>query len=234
MTAVAPARFHGDFGWHVLQAEPGSALHGGRVPAHFTRPVHLMLYGRRLFELLRQPWDLVHCWEEPYIAAAAQVAARTPPGVPLVFATFQNIAKKYPPPFSWIERFAMHRADGLIAFGQTVLDVAIGRGFRVRARTRHSARRGRRAVCPDVAGPRRVRAELGWCDAAPVVGFLGRFVPRKASCGWPRRSMMSRVRGAPCSSGRDRSSTTFGHGRGVTAIGVHPDRRRRTKTSRAG
>ena len=179
VTAVAPARFRGDFGWHELQAEPGERCTVAAVPAHFTRPVHLMLYGRRLFELLRQPWDLVHCWEEPYVAAAAQVAARTPARVPLVFATFQNIAKRYPPPFKWIEHFAMDRADGLIAFGQTVLDVAIGRGFS-RARTRvippgvDTVR-----FAPNAADRVAVRAELGWHDDRPVVGFLGRFVPEK-------------------------------------------------------
>src|SRR5262245_66083689 len=85
VTAVAPARFRGDFGWHVAEAQPGERCAVAAVPAHFTRPVHLMFYGRPLGQLLRQPWDLVHCWEEPYVAAAAQVAARTPARIPLVF-----------------------------------------------------------------------------------------------------------------------------------------------------
>ena len=91
-----------------------------------------MLYGRRLSELLRRPWDLVHCWEEPYIAAAAQVAAWTPPGVPLVFATFQNIAKRYPPPFSWIERRALSAGGRVIAFGRDGPDRARDAAIRVR------------------------------------------------------------------------------------------------------
>ena len=179
VTAAAPARFRGDFGWHVLQTQPDEPCAVTGVPAHFTRPVHLMLYGRQLSNLLRQPWDLVHCWEEPYIVAAAQVAQRTPARVPLVFATFQNIAKQYPPPFSWIERRAMDRADGLVAFGRTVFDVLVGRGF---------ARNRTRVIPPgvdtrrffrDAAARDNVRAELGWQDDTPVVGFLGRFVPEK-------------------------------------------------------
>jgi len=179
VTAAAPARFHGDFGWHLLQAQPGERCTVAAVPAHFTRPVHLMLYGRRLFELLRQPWDLVHCWEEPYTFAAAQVAVRTPAHVPLVFATFQNIAKRYPPPFSWIERRVLERADGLIAFGRTVFDVVTARGFD-RSRTRvippgvDTVR-----FAPDPAARRLVRAGCRWPDDVPVVGFLGRFVPEK-------------------------------------------------------
>ena len=73
-----------------------------------------MLYGRALTTLLRDPWDLVHCWEEPYVVAAAQVAMTATTNVPLVFASFQNIAKTYPPPFNWIERYTMARASGII------------------------------------------------------------------------------------------------------------------------
>jgi glycosyltransferase involved in cell wall biosynthesis len=149
------------------------------VDVHFSRRIHVMLYGRRLRELLRESWDVVHCWEEPYVAAAAQVAAQTPARVPLVFATFQNISKRYPPPFNWIERYALERADGLIAFGRTVLDVVTRRGF-----TPSRAR----IIPPGVdttlfhADPdlrAAVRGSVGWHDDVPVVGFLGRFVPEK-------------------------------------------------------
>jgi len=179
VTAAAPARFHGDFGWHVLESQPGERCTLAPLPAYFTRPVHLMLYGRPLFELLRQPWDLVHCWEEPYVAAAAEVAFATPARVPLVFATFQNIAKRYPPPFNWIERRTLDRADGCVAFGRTVYDVLTGRGF-PRTRTRiipPGVDTARFAPNPDARAA--VRASLGWQDDVPVVGFLGRFVPEK-------------------------------------------------------
>jgi glycosyltransferase involved in cell wall biosynthesis len=179
VTAAAPARFHGDFGWHVVQRDPDERCEVAAIPAHFTKPVHLMIYGRRLVELLREPWDLVHCWEEPYVAAAGQIAARTPVRVPLVFATFQNISKRYPPPFNWIERRAMERADGLIAFGRTVLDVAAGRGFdRRRARFIPPGVDTDR-FHPDASIGREVRSALGWHDRTPVVGFLGRFVTEK-------------------------------------------------------
>jgi glycosyltransferase involved in cell wall biosynthesis len=121
----------------------------------------------------------VHCWEEPYVAAAAQVARWTPRGTPLVFATFQNIAKSYPPPFNWIERCAMARADGVVAFGHTVMEVLQQRGF-----TRVPARVIPPGVdvshfTPDLDARAAVRRELGWQDDVPVVGFLGRLVREK-------------------------------------------------------
>ncbi|OFW26922.1 MAG: glycosyl transferase family 1 [Acidobacteria bacterium RIFCSPLOWO2_02_FULL_65_29] len=179
VTAAAPARFHGDFGWHVTTAEPGEQCTLARLPAYFTQPVHLMLYGRPLFELLRRPWDLVHCWEEPYVAAAAEVAFATSARVPLVFATFQNIAKRYPPPFNWIERRTFKRADGFIAFGRTVFDVLTDRGVPPsRVRTIPPGVDTIR-FAPDPETRAAVRASLGWRDEVPVVGFLGRLVPEK-------------------------------------------------------
>src|SRR5262249_55325466 len=102
VTAVAPAHFHGDFARHDAAPMAGESCSLVTAPVYFSRRIHVMLYGREVARLLRdERWDLVHCWEEPYIAAAAQIAAATPPRVPLVFATFQNIAKRYPPPFNW-------------------------------------------------------------------------------------------------------------------------------------
>jgi glycosyltransferase involved in cell wall biosynthesis len=147
---------------------------------YFSRRVHLMLYGREVSRLLREePWDLVHCWEEPYIAAAAQVARATPSRVPLVFATFQNIDKRYPPPFNWFERYASRRADAMVAYGHTVASVLQGRGFPA-AKTRvippgvDTTR-----FAPDAHKRDATLAALGWTGDVPVVGYLGRFVPEK-------------------------------------------------------
>ncbi len=179
VTAVAPARFRGDFGWHTCEPLAGEHCAVAPVGVHFSRRIHVMLYGRELRALLQQPWDLVHCWEEPYVASAAQVAAQTAARVPLVFATFQNISKRYPPPFNWIERYTLDRADGVVAFGRTVFDVVTTRGFSpARARVIPPGVDTAR-FRPDRGLRERTRLELGWTDDRPVVGFLGRFVPEK-------------------------------------------------------
>src|SRR5262245_46262932 len=129
VTAVGPARFRGDFSWHTLETTPDELCKVVPVEVRFGRKVHVMLYGRALQALLAEPWDLVHCWEEPYVAAAAQVARRVGNRAPLVLATFQNIVKSYPPPFNWFERYAMSRASGVVAFGRTAEEVVATRNF---------------------------------------------------------------------------------------------------------
>jgi glycosyltransferase involved in cell wall biosynthesis len=179
VTAVGPSRFHGDFGWHTLEPQPAEACTVVPVPVRPGRPIHCMLYGRKLSELLREPWDLVHCWEEPYVAAAAQVLVNTPAGVPVVFATFQNIAKHYPPPFSWIERYTMARAAGIVAFGRTSREIVAERAPTDTPVRTISPGVDVQQFAPNPDARARMLHKFGWKDGVAVVGFLGRFVPEK-------------------------------------------------------
>jgi glycosyltransferase involved in cell wall biosynthesis len=179
VTAVGPARFRGDFGWHTLEPTPGELCKVVPVPVRFGRRIHVMWYGSALSSLLAQPWDLVHCWEEAYVAAAAQIARGLAPNVPLVLATFQNIAKRYPPPFNWVERYSMARADGVIAFGRTAAEVVTARGFNRAPMAVIPPGVDLTQFRPDEARRAATLARLGWSDGPPVVGFLGRLVPEK-------------------------------------------------------
>lgn len=177
--SAAPASFPGDLGPLRLQPFPGERVEPLRVRG--PGRIHTMTYGRGLRALLRRGWDVVHCWEEPFVLAGAQVAGWTPPEARLVFATFQNLPKRYPPPFRWTERFAMGRAAGWIAFGRTVEDALRGRpGYATRPHRVIAPGVDTALFRPDPDAGAQVRAALGWADAGPpVVGCLGRFVPEK-------------------------------------------------------
>jgi len=181
VTAAAPARYPGDLRDVALEPIEGEACRTVPIPIQFGRRPHLMLYGRALRELLRERWDVVHCWEEPYVASAWQVARWARPEAALVYATFQNLPKRYPPPFAQMERRAMRRADGWIAFGRTVEAALAGRpGYRDCPHAVIPPGVDVDRFRPDPEARRRVRAELGWTDdGLPVVGFLGRFVEEK-------------------------------------------------------
>lgn len=180
VTAAAPQRYRGDLRVIELEAMPGEACRLVPLRARLDAVPHAMFYGG-LRALLREPWDVIHCWEEPYVLAGAQVAALAPRNAAFLFSTFQNIPKRYPPPFSLFERRVLGRAAGWIAFGETV---------RAAQQSRLSAYRSLpSAVIPPGIDPGsfrahpRLRAEalarLGWNGDVPVIGFVGRFVPEK-------------------------------------------------------
>ena len=180
VTAIAPARLAGDLRTVALEPIDGEACttHGLRV--RLGRIPHLRRYERQLRMLLAAPWDVVHIWEEPYVAACAQAASVAPKDARVVPATFQNIVKTYPPPLGFYERSVMRRASGWIAFGETVHEAQASKS-QYAARPSRVIPPGVDVVRfhPDAAARTAVRARLGWDDGTPIVGFLGRFVPAK-------------------------------------------------------
>lgn len=182
VTCAAPERFPGDLRPVELEPIAGEACRTVPVPVRFARRPHLMRYGRRLATLLRkEPWDVVHCWQEPFVVSAAQVARAAPAGAALVVATFQNLPKRYPIPFSTFERAVMRRADGWIAFGRTVEETLRDRpGYRARPHAVIPPGTDLERFRPDPEARGRICRELGWTeDGPPVIGYLGRFVPEK-------------------------------------------------------
>lgn len=181
VTCVAPARFPGDLRDIELEPISGEACRAVAVPVRLARRPHVMRYGRELGTILGERWDVVHLWEEPFVLAAAQVARRTPADAALIPATFQNLPKRYPPPFAQIERRVMRRADGWIAFGRTVEQTLADRpGYCDRPHAVIPPGVDLARFHPDPEARRRVRGRLGWAeDGQPVVGYLGRFVEAK-------------------------------------------------------
>ena len=180
VTVVAPTFVHGDLRPIPLEEFPDEASQLVRVGAYLTYHPHVMLYGRSLRRLLAEPWDVVHCWEEPFVVAGCQVA-RWERSTRLVYYTFQNLPKHYPPPFNWMERYSLRKAAAWIAAGHTVEGA-------LEARRGYSDRPHRIIPLgvdvdlyrPDKASGEAVRRSLGWAKPGPpVVGFLGRFVPEK-------------------------------------------------------
>jgi len=134
---------------------------------------HLHFYPR--FEALAQKLrpDLIHIDEEPYNLstwlawrAARAVDARS------VFFSWQNLARRYPPPFAWMERAVLAGVDGALVGNLEAETVWRGKGFT-----------GPIAVVPQFG----VDVERSTPpDAVPVgsqrpftIGYAGRFVPEK-------------------------------------------------------
>jgi glycosyltransferase involved in cell wall biosynthesis len=180
VTVVAPRFFHGDLRPIPREPEGPDSAPVVDVPVYLSRSPHLFFYAGRVHSLLREGWDLVHCWEEPFVLAGGQLILGTPRRTPVVFATFQNLHKRYPPPFQQLEQLTLARADGCIAYGRTVQKVLTERQAYRGAPVRHiPAGVDVEAFRPLPEARARVLERLGWEPGVPVVGYLGRFVPEK-------------------------------------------------------
>ena len=180
VTVAAPAFFHGDLRTIKTERFEGEKAELELLPAYLSTLPHIFFYGWPLRVLLNDTWDIVHCWEEPYIFAGGQVAYWTAKRSRLVYWTGQTRVKTYPPPFAQIERFCFNRCAGWLSRGQLGIDAMLEKG---NGNKPHAAIG--LGVDPDVFFPakeagRGVIRRLGWSDAgAPVIGFIGRFVEEK-------------------------------------------------------
>ena len=181
ITAVAPSFFHGDFRDLEVEKYEDELCRLETVDAYFSRERHVWWYGWRLHDLLTAKWDLVHCWEEPYIVAGGQVCWWTPRATKFVFFTAQNIIKKYPPPFSWIESYCIDQCSAWIAPGKTVINAQRQRGYEVKPYREIPHGVDVRHFSPNSQRGDRTLQQLGWSldRTDPIIGFVGRFVEEK-------------------------------------------------------
>lgn len=177
VTAIAPAAFAGDLRPIALEAIEGEASAVRPFRMRWQRTPHFCH-----FASLEIPADadLVHAWEEPYVLAGMQLTGLAPARARVVIATFQNLPKWYPWPISVFEHKSMQRADGWIAFGQTVAETLEERpGYRGKPHRVIPPGVDLAAFTPDASARRDLRRSLGWSEDALVVGYLGRFVEQK-------------------------------------------------------
>jgi glycosyltransferase involved in cell wall biosynthesis len=115
--------------------------------------------------------DLVHIDEEPFnlVAAHATHLARRV-GARTIFFTWQNLDRRYPPPFSLFERYCYGRASAAIAGNQDAQQVLRRKGFRLRIDVIPQF-----GIDPDIFRPR----ERADCAREPTIGYFGRLVPEK-------------------------------------------------------
>jgi len=132
---------------------------------------HLHFYprlGRLLDELAP---ELVHIDEEPYdfVSFHALLAARSR-GCKAVFFTWQNLLRRFPPPFGWMEAYVLRHADGAIAGSAEAAEVLKRKGFK-----------GPLAIIPQFGvDPEVFRPdERGTPQGRVRLGYLGRLVEEK-------------------------------------------------------
>jgi L-malate glycosyltransferase len=180
ITLVVPEDWKDEFG-NILKKEKWPEFAGDLISIPVWKNGNIILH------LYKENWgafldagrfDAIYVHNEPYALAAAQICranARTL-RAPFGFYSAQNILKKYPPPFSWLERMVYSQSAYAFPITEAVEEVLLAKKFR-----------GHSTVCPlplDPAiyrprGPEEDRRLIPRDDGEVVIGYVGRIVEPK-------------------------------------------------------
>ena len=170
LLAVAPDRWVEEGRAQVAERPPPRSYEIVYTPLALNGRYHLFWF-RRLRQIMRRfrP-DVLHIDEEPYNLATA-IACRDAEryGVRPVFFAWQNLHRRYPPPFRWIERYVLERAEAIVG------SEAAGEVLRRKGHSRRSVVIPQFGVDPQTFAPRRRPRD----PDRFVVGYAGRLIAAK-------------------------------------------------------
>lgn len=171
LTVLVPSAWRDPSGAQPLERVYTRGYRLEVVPMRLNGNFHLHWYPTlgRFMRTVRP--HLVHIDEEPYNVAAWQAlwqAKRV--GAKALFFSWQNILRRYPPPFSLGEAWLLRRADGAIVGTQGAADVLRAKGCRLPIAVIPQF-----GVDPELFKPTEERA------GQPIFGFFGRLVPEKGA-----------------------------------------------------
>jgi glycosyltransferase involved in cell wall biosynthesis len=172
LTVAVPAEWRDERG--VLRLERAHTQGYDLVvePIALNGNFHLHFYPQLSRLIARARPSIVHIDEEPYnFATWHALRLAQGHGAKALFFSWQNLARRYPPPFSWLERDVLRRAEAAIVGNQASVEVWRKKGYT-----------GPMTVIPQFG----VDPELFAPAAGPltprntfVVGYAGRLVPEK-------------------------------------------------------
>ena len=141
------------------------------LPMALNGHFHLHFYPGLRKEVERFKPDIIHIDEEPYNLAtfqAMRLAKKV--GARALFFTWQNLLRRYPPPFSWMERYNLNNAAYAIAGNQEGKEVLRAKGYR-----------GGVAVIPQFGVDPEIYKPNGHEKREGVfcIGYIGRLVEEK-------------------------------------------------------
>lgn len=187
LTAVVPPEWQDERGTLRMERAHTSGYDLRIEPIAFNGHFHLHYFptlGRVMREV--QP-DVVHIDEEPYnlatfraMWAAQRLGART------VVFTWQNLQRRYPPPFRWMESYVLAHTDMLLAGNTEGVDVWRAKGYRgpVEVIPQFGVDPDIYQRVPRTSRPSKPSVLLRRSSRRPsqdqmVIGYIGRLVPEK-------------------------------------------------------
>jgi glycosyltransferase involved in cell wall biosynthesis len=174
LTVAVPPEWRDERGVLTLERAHTDGYTLAVTPIWFNGSYHLHVYPRFGELVARVRPDVVHIDEEPYNLAtwhALRLAQRH--GARTLFFSWQNLLRRYPPPFSWLEREVLARAEAGIVGNRAAVDVWRAKGYRGPLHIIPQF-----GVDPDIFTPRG-RPTDGAGPTGFTVGYAGRLVPEK-------------------------------------------------------
>jgi glycosyltransferase involved in cell wall biosynthesis len=187
LTVVVPPEWRDERGTLRLERSHTTGYDLRIEPIAFNGHFHTHYYPR-LGQVMRQVQPaVVHIEEEPYnlatfqaMWAAQRVGART------VVFTWQNLQRRYPPPFRWMESYVLTRTDALLAGNAEGMEVWQSKGYQgtiqvipqfgvdpdIFSRLPRPSRPSKPSVLLRRSARRPSQSEM-------VIGYIGRLVPEK-------------------------------------------------------
>lgn len=170
LTVLVPPAWSDERGTQPLERSFTDGYSLRPIPIRFNGSFHLHHYPTLAREIADLRPQIVHIDEEPYNLAtwqALRLARRA--GAKSLFFTWQNIARRYPPPFSWGERWVMRLADYAIAGTDAAADALRSKGYRGPLKTIPQFGTSETLFAPPQIRPQRQF----------TIGYIGRIVPEK-------------------------------------------------------
>ncbi len=130
LMAIAPPAWRDERGWLRLEKAHTNGYILAVEPVLLNGNFHLYTYPSLARRINAYRPHLVHVDEEPYNLAtyqAVRLARRI--GAKTLFFSWQNIARRYPPPFSWMERWVLRHVDYGIVGNREAVDVWRSKGY---------------------------------------------------------------------------------------------------------
>jgi glycosyltransferase involved in cell wall biosynthesis len=170
LTVVVPPYWRDERGVLELERQYITGYELVVEPMALNGHFHLHYYPGLGKQIRRVHPDLVHIDEEPYNLAtvhALRLARRA--GARSIFFSWQNIQRRYPPPFNLMERYVLNHVDQAIVGNQEAIRVWRAKGYKGPV-----ALIPQFGVDPEIFKPAFRAAGRGF-----IVGYVGRLVEEK-------------------------------------------------------
>ncbi len=179
LTVLTPRRWRDRRGTQEAERLHTDGYELRTIPVLFNGAYHLHFYPTLVKALRELRPEVVHVDEEPYnLATILGVWAARAVGAKPLFFTWQNLLRRYPPPFNWFERIVYRACAVAIAGNAEARAVLVRKGY-----TGEITVLPQFGVDPDIFRPGAAlaaeKADPAEKDDAFHIGYAGGLLPEK-------------------------------------------------------